>query len=222
MFGGRHRAGARASARSTRSRWCRRAGRSLLSTSPKCGAHRAAVVADDAEAAGDDVGVGDEHLLDAVEPRDGDLVQDVEVAHQRAQARARRLCTSCWSAAPASGALTTRLRRSGSTATSVSVTSRRFAAQFWIAERLATWVPQHRLAVVDQLQRLRQRLLGAGQQQVAVVDQPAEVVAGAVEGLARARRRRRAGAPGRSSRPACRGSAAAARPGRGSPSGSAG
>ena len=45
----------------------------------------AAVVADDGEAAGDDVGVGDQHLLDAVQPRDGHLVQDVQVPDQRAQ-----------------------------------------------------------------------------------------------------------------------------------------
>ena len=53
-----------------------------------------------------------------------------------------------------------------------------------MAERLATWVSSTVLAVGDQRQGLRQRLLGPGQQQVAVVDQPAQVVAGALEGLA--------------------------------------
>ena len=66
----------------------------------------------------------------------------------------------------------------------MSVSVRRSEAHYRIAERDPTWVSSTVWPVGDQLQRLRQRLLGAGEQQVAVVDQPAQVVPGALEGAA--------------------------------------
>ena len=157
-------------------------GSSELSTNPKWARMVAAVVADDAEAAGDDVGIGDQHLLDAVQPRDRDLVQDVEVAHQRAEAGAGVVHQ-----------LLQRVRRVGRVdheAAQVGVDGDEgvgdqpeVGGPLLDGRAVVVLGLQDRLAVGDQLQRLRQRLLGPGEQQVAVVDQPAEVVPGAVEGL---------------------------------------
>ena len=162
-------------------------GSSDVEHEPEVRPHGAAVVADDAEAAGDDVGIGDQHLLDAVQPRDGDLVEDVEVAHQRAQARAGVLHQLLERGRRRSGALTTSCAQVG-VALDQGVGDQPEVGRPLLDRRaVGDLRVEDGLAVGDQLQRLRQRLLGAGQQQVAVVDQPAEVVAGAVEGLARAR-----------------------------------